>query len=70
MRVLRDLGSLRRDSHNTRLLRAAAGPRRHLAELELFEGRKDVPPTTRDDDGDLAPKARRLREAIARPTRS
>jgi len=36
------------------------------AELELFEGLKDVPPYDEDDDGDLAPGgARRLRQAIA-----
>ena len=66
MRVLAISGSLRRDSHNTRLLRAAARLAPPPAELELFEGLKDVPPYDEDDDGDLAPEgARRLREAIA-----
>jgi chromate reductase len=66
MRVLAISGSLRRDSHNTRLLRAAARLAPPPAELELFEGLKDVPPYNEDDDGDLAPEgARRLREAIA-----
>ena len=66
MRVLGISGSLRRDSHNTRLLRAAARLAPPPAELELFEGLKDVPPYDEDDDGDLAPEgARRLREAIA-----
>ena len=66
MRVLAISGSLRRDSHNTRLLRAAARLAPPTAELELFEGLKDVPPYDEDDDGDLAPEgARRLREAIA-----
>ena len=66
MRVLGISGSLRRESHNTRLLRVAAELLPPPAELELFEGLKDVPPYDEDDDGDLAPDgARRLREAIA-----
>jgi chromate reductase len=66
MRVLGISGSLRRGSHNTRLLRVAAELVPPPAELELFEGLKDVPPYDEDDDGDLAPAgARRLREAIA-----
>jgi chromate reductase, NAD(P)H dehydrogenase (quinone) len=65
MRVLAISGSLRRHSHNTRLLRAAARLAPPPAELELFEGLKDVPPYDEDDDGDLAPEgARHLREAI------
>jgi len=65
MRVLAISGSLRRDSHNTRLLRGAARLAPPPAELELFERLKDVPPYDEDDDGDLAPEgARRLREAI------
>ena len=66
MRVLGISGSLRRESHNTRLLRVAAELLPPPAELELFEGLKAVPPYDEDDDGDLAPGgARRLREAIA-----
>jgi chromate reductase len=66
MRVLGISGSLRRESHNTRLLRVAAELAPQHAELELFEGLRDVPPYNEDDDGDLAPEgARRLREAIA-----
>ncbi len=67
MRVLAISGSLRRDSHNTRLLRVAAELTPPPAELELFDGLKDVPPYDEDDDGDLVPEgAQRLREAIAR----
>jgi chromate reductase len=66
VRVLAISGSLRRGSHNTRLLRVAAELLPPPAELELFEGLKDVPPYDEDEDGDLAPGgARRLREAIA-----
>lgn len=66
MRVLGISGSLRGDSLNTRLLRAAAGLLPPPAELELFEGLKEVPPYDADDDVGPAPEeARRLREAIA-----
>jgi chromate reductase, NAD(P)H dehydrogenase (quinone) len=66
MRVLGISGSLRRESHNTRLLGVAAKLVPPPGELELFESLKDVPPYDEDDDVDLAPAgARRLREAIA-----
>ena len=66
MRVLGISGSLRRESHNTRLLGVAARLVPPPAQLELFEGLRDVPPYDEDDDGDPAPGgARRLREAIA-----
>jgi chromate reductase, NAD(P)H dehydrogenase (quinone) len=65
MRVLAISGSLRRDSHNTRLLRAAAQLAPPSAELELFADLKEVPPYDEDDDVDPVPAgARRLREAI------
>jgi len=67
MRVLAISGSLRRDSHNTSLLRAAAELLPPPVELELFEGLKQVEPYDEDDDGSWAPSgARRLREAIER----
>ena len=66
MRVLGISGSLRRESHNTRLLRVAAELMPPPAELVVFEGLKDVPPYDEDDDGDLLPEAvKRLRDAIA-----
>jgi chromate reductase, NAD(P)H dehydrogenase (quinone) len=66
MRVLAISGSLRRDSHNTELLRAAAELLPPSVELELFEGLRAVEPYDEDDDVDPAPEgARRLREAIA-----
>ena len=65
MRVLAISGSLRRDSHNTRLLRAAAELMPPPAELELFEDLKPLEPYDEDDDREPAPRnARRLREAI------
>ena len=66
MIVLGISGSLRGDSHNTRLLRAAARELPDGAELRLLEGLREVPPYDEDDDREPAPAAvRRLREAIA-----
>src|SRR6476620_9770933 len=66
MRLLGISGSLRRDSHNTNLLRAAALSLPPGVELELFDGLGDLPHYNTDIDGDpaRAPVAR-LREAIA-----
>ena len=67
MRVLGISGSLRRDSHNTKLLRAA----RAIAEdqgagFELYDGLKTIPPYDEDDDtGDGPLAVARLRRAIA-----
>jgi chromate reductase len=64
--VLGISGSLRRDSHNARLLRAAARELPAGAELCVFDGLRDVPPYDEDEDRDPAPPAvARLREAIA-----
>jgi chromate reductase len=65
MRVLGISGSLRADSHNTRLLRRAAEHLPAGVELELFEGLGEIPPYTEDADvhGEKAVEA--LREAIA-----
>jgi chromate reductase len=66
MRVLAISGSLRRDSYNTRLLRAAAELLPPPVELELYDDLKQVEPYDEDDDGERAPRhAQRLREAIA-----
>jgi chromate reductase, NAD(P)H dehydrogenase (quinone) len=66
MRVLGISGSLRRDSYNSGLLRAAAGVLPPGAELEVFDGLKAIPPYDADDDLDFAPApVQRLREAIA-----
>jgi chromate reductase, NAD(P)H dehydrogenase (quinone) len=53
MRVLGISGSLRRDSHNTKLLLAAAQLLPPGAELELWEDLKSVPPYDADDDHGL-----------------
>jgi chromate reductase len=67
MRVLGISGSLRRDSHNTKLLRAAAMLLPPGAELELWEGLKAVPPYDGDDDNGREPRPwvlRSLDEAV------
>ena len=55
MRVLAISGSLRRDSHNTRLLRAAARALPSGVELELYDGLAALPPYSEDADADRAP---------------
>jgi chromate reductase, NAD(P)H dehydrogenase (quinone) len=67
MRVLGISGSLRRDSHNMLLLRAAGElVEQHGAEFELFDGLKSIPPYDEDDDvGDGPTSVAALREAIA-----
>jgi chromate reductase, NAD(P)H dehydrogenase (quinone) len=67
VRVLAISGSLRRDSHNTALLRAAAERAPAGVELELWDGLKAVPPYDEDDDGgDPTPAAvTALRSAVA-----
>jgi chromate reductase, NAD(P)H dehydrogenase (quinone) len=67
VRVLGISGSLRRDSHNTALLRAAAELMPPGAELELYDGLKAVPPYDEDDDiaGAQPPAVQELKDAIA-----
>ncbi len=66
MVVLGISGSLRRDSHNTVLLRAAAAEFPEGVEFRVFEGLREIPPYDEDDDRDRAPAAvARLREEIA-----
>jgi chromate reductase len=58
-------GSLRRDSHNTKLLRTAAELLPPSVELEIFDGLRAVEPYDEDDDLGGGPEgARRLRKAI------
>jgi chromate reductase, NAD(P)H dehydrogenase (quinone) len=65
MKVLAISGSLRRDSHNTELLRAAAELLPPSVELEIFDGLKAVEPYDEDDDVGKGPDgALRLRDAI------
>ena len=55
MKVLAISGSLRRDSHNTTLLRAAAELLPPPVELEFFDGLKAVEPYDEDDDKGAGP---------------
>ncbi|MGI8429474.1 MAG: NADPH-dependent FMN reductase [Solirubrobacteraceae bacterium] len=64
MRVLAVSGSLRRDSHNRRLLRAAASLLPSEAELVVFEGLKAIPPFDEDDEADSAAAVSAWRAAI------
>jgi chromate reductase len=66
MRVLGLSGSLRRDSHNSALLRAAAELLPPEVEFEVFDGLKAIPPYDADDDVTTAPVAvQALRDALA-----
>lgn len=67
MRVLGISGSLRRDSHNTKLLRAAGDLlEAEGAEFEIYDGLRDIPPYDEDEDRTPGPAAvERFREAIA-----
>src|SRR5690349_1562289 len=66
MKVLAISGSLRRDSHNTALLRTAAELLPPSVEVEFFDGLKLVEPYDQDDDHGNGPVgAGRLRETIA-----
>lgn len=66
MRVLALSGSLRRDSYNTALLRAAAGVAPQGVEIELYAGLASLPPYDADSDVGSGPEpVRDLRERIA-----
>jgi chromate reductase len=68
MRILGISGSLRKDSHNTALLRAAAELLPPGVELELFDGLRAVPPYDADEDAPElhAPGVLALKDAIER----
>ena len=65
-RILGISGSLRRDSHNTSLLRAAAEAAGPDVEFDLYQGLKEIPPYDEDDDVHPRPASvARLNQAIA-----
>jgi chromate reductase, NAD(P)H dehydrogenase (quinone) len=65
-RILGISGSLRRDSHNTSLLRAAAEAADPDVEFKLYDDLKDVPPFDEDDEVHPRPESvSHLNEAIA-----
>jgi chromate reductase, NAD(P)H dehydrogenase (quinone) len=67
LRILGLSGSLRRESHNTNLLRAAAALLPAGAELEVYADLRELPPYDADLDLDPAdPAVARLRAALAK----
>jgi len=66
VKVLGISGSLRRDSYNTKLLRAAEELLPPFVEFELFDGLKAIPPYDEEDDVHPGPEAvEALRRAVA-----
>lgn len=64
MKVLGISGSLRRDSYNTKLLRAAEELLPPFVEFEAWDGLKTLPPFDEDDEPGAA-EVDALREAVA-----
>ncbi len=66
MKILGISGSLREDSHNTKLLRAAAREVPSDVAFEIYDGLRDIPPYDEDVNGGPHHSAvARLREALA-----
>jgi chromate reductase, NAD(P)H dehydrogenase (quinone) len=66
LRILGLSGSLRQDSHNTNLLRAAVELLPPGVELKIYDGLRELPPFDADLDVEPADEAvARLRDAIA-----
>lgn len=65
MNVLAISGSLRRDSHNTNLLRSAAELAPADTEIVLWDELKDVPPFDEDDEASAPTAVERMRAAVA-----
>lgn len=65
MRILAISGSLRRDSHNSALLRAAADLLPDGVELEFSDTLRDIPPYDDDALAEPGPAVERLREEVA-----
>ena len=66
MRILGISGSLRRDSHNTRLLRAAASALPPGVELVVYDGLRELPPY--DADLDVQPADAKVARCAMRST--
>jgi chromate reductase len=65
MRILGLSGSLRRDSHNTRLLRGVAELLPDGVELDVFDQLAAIPPFSEDDEHETPPAVAALNAAIA-----
>jgi len=64
MKVLAISGSLRSDSHNTALLRAAAEEAPAGVELELWDGLKEIPAFDEDDELDPPTAVQAFKDAV------
>lgn len=65
MRILGISGSLRGESHNTRLLRGLRGALAPDVELDIFDGLGAIPPFSEDQEHDPPESVRSLKRAIA-----
>jgi chromate reductase len=65
MRILGISGSLRRDSHNTRLLRGIGKLLPDGVELEFFDQLARIPPYNEDDEHHVSPAVAALKAAIS-----
>jgi chromate reductase len=65
MQILGLSGSLRRDSHNTRLLQGARTLLPSGVELVLFDQLAEIPPYSEDDEHEASPAVAALTAAIA-----
>jgi chromate reductase, NAD(P)H dehydrogenase (quinone) len=65
MRILGISGSLRRDSHNTRLLRGVGNLRPEGVELDVFDELGAIPPYNEDEEHETPPAVAALKAAIA-----
>jgi chromate reductase len=65
MKILGLSGSLRRDSHNTRLLRGAGTMLPEGAELVVFDQLGAIPPFNEDEESSPPAEVRAFKEAIA-----
>jgi chromate reductase len=65
MRILGISGSLRRDSHNTRLLRGVGELLPEGVELVIFDQLGAIPPYSEDEEHTLPPAVAALKAAIA-----
>jgi len=65
MRILGLSGSLRRDSHNTRLLRSVGALLPDDVELVLFDRLNEIPPYSEDDEAVVPSAVADLKAAIA-----
>ena len=64
MRILAISGSLRRDSHNSALLRAAAELLPSDVDVTIHDGLKAIPPFDEDDLADVPDAVQRLRDEV------